>query len=119
MGINSVNGQELAALFKLRASLTPAPGLRTKEAEPDRPEATMQRRPDKNEEQEQRAARSVTPSSLEITRRAFRFDADTKRIVVQVIAENNEVIKQIPPEEFLRMAARLRQVQGLLFDERA
>jgi len=119
MGINGVNGQELAALFDLRASRTPAPGLRTKEAEPDRPEATAQPRPGKNEEQEQLAARLVTPAPLEITRRAFRFDDDTKRIVVQVIAESNEVIKQIPPEEFLRMAARLRQVQGLLCDERA
>ncbi len=119
MGINGVNGQELAALFDLRAARTPAPGFRTKEAEPDRPETTAQPRPGKNEEQEQQAASVVTQTPLEVTRRAFRFDDDAKRVVVQVIAENNEVIKQIPPEEFLRMAARLRQIQELLFDERA
>jgi len=119
MGIDAVNGQELAALFNLRAARTPAPGLRTKEAEPERPEAIAQPPPGKNEEQEQQAARVVIQPLLEVTRRAFRFDDDTKRVVVKVIGENDDVIKQIPPEEFLRMAARLRQIQALFFDERA
>ena len=45
-----------------------------------------------------------------------RIDNANKQIVAQIVGENNEVIKQIPPEELLEIAARFRDLQGKLFD---
>ena len=42
----------------------------------------------------------------------------SKRIVAQIVDENNEVIKQIPPEEMLKIAARFREISGKLFDRK-
>lgn len=49
----------------------------------------------------------------------LRVDSETSTIIAQIVGENNEVIKQIPPEEQLRIMDRIRQMQGMLFDERA
>jgi flagellar protein FlaG len=45
------------------------------------------------------------------------LDNVTNRFVVQVKNENNEVIRQLPSEEALRIATRFQQVTGLLFDQ--
>lgn len=119
MGVTGVNGQDLAALSDRNAVRTPAPGFRSREAEPKRPPPVQWPNSGNSERQEQRAARTVANAPIESTHRAIRFDEDSNRIVVQVIAESNEVIKQIPPAEALRIASRLRQIQGMLFDERA
>ena len=44
------------------------------------------------------------------------YDTTTDQFVVQVVNANNEVIRQLPPEEALRIAARFEQITGLLFD---
>lgn len=45
----------------------------------------------------------------------FSIDHDTGRTVVKVIdADTNEVIRQIPDEEILRLAKEIDRVQGLL-----
>jgi flagellar protein FlaG len=50
----------------------------------------------------------------------FREDAVSGRVVVSVIdAETGEVIRQIPPEQVVRMARSLEQTNGLLLGERA
>lgn len=47
----------------------------------------------------------------------FAYDDDTKRIVVSVLDESTgKVIRQIPSEEQLAIAARLRVTAGLFFD---
>jgi len=49
----------------------------------------------------------------------FLIDDKTNRIVVQIInKETGEVIKEIPPEEVLKLAARIRELLGLFIDER-
>ena len=48
----------------------------------------------------------------------LHLDAETDRIVAQIVNTNNAVIRQIPPEEVLQVAARFRDLVGLLFDER-
>jgi uncharacterized FlaG/YvyC family protein len=48
----------------------------------------------------------------------MRVDSATKRLVTQIVDEMDQVIKQIPPEELLRIVARTRDLQALLFDER-
>ena len=47
----------------------------------------------------------------------LRLDDATEQVVAQIVNTNNEVIRQIPPEEALRIAARFRQVTGLIFDQ--
>ena len=49
----------------------------------------------------------------------LRVDSESNRIVAQIIDESNRVMKQIPPEEMLRIAAKFRELQGLLFDQEA
>lgn len=44
------------------------------------------------------------------------IDEATDQIVAQIISVNNEVIKQLPPEERLKITARFRQVVGVMFD---
>ncbi|MBE3598844.1 MAG: flagellar protein FlaG [Limnochordaceae bacterium] len=59
---------------------------------------------------------------LEEARRQLRFHVHeaTGRIWVQVInPETQEVVKEIPPEKYLDMVARIWQLVGLLVDERA
>jgi len=51
----------------------------------------------------------------------FSVHEDSGRIVARVIdKETHEVIKEVPPQEILDMAAKMeRIVKGVLFDERA
>jgi flagellar protein FlaG len=50
----------------------------------------------------------------------FRDDPSLGRMVVSVIdSESGEIIRQIPPEQMLRMAANLEQINGLLLGEQA
>lgn len=43
----------------------------------------------------------------------LRLDPDTHRVVAQIVNKNNEVIKEV-----LRIAARFRQLTGLIFDRK-
>ena len=47
----------------------------------------------------------------------LRVDEDSQRIVAQILDENHEVVKQVPPEETLELAARLKRLSGILFDK--
>lgn len=49
----------------------------------------------------------------------IRVDDATDRIVVQFLNAENEVIKQYPPEELLRVLKNIRELRGLLFDSQA
>lgn len=48
----------------------------------------------------------------------LRMDEASNRVVVQILDETNHVIKQIPPEELLEIAARFRRFNGLIFDHK-
>ena len=118
MDITSVNGHDRAAVAAAVAARAPAPQLRTTEAAQQ--PAKEAREPEPSEDQVQRAATAAEASSR--PKRAggarFRIDQSSKRMVAEILDENREVIRQIPPEEVLRIAARFRELQGLLFDER-
>lgn len=50
----------------------------------------------------------------------FRVHEPTGRIWVQVIDQNtNEVVREIPPERYLDLVARIWELVGLLVDEKA
>lgn len=49
----------------------------------------------------------------------FREDPSSGRVIVSVIdAESGEIIRQIPPEQMIRMAEQLEHVNGMLLGER-
>jgi flagellar protein FlaG len=51
---------------------------------------------------------------------AFRYHDETEQIMITVSdAESEEIIRQIPPEEYLDFVARFRELFGLLLDETA
>ena len=48
----------------------------------------------------------------------FRVDEETNRIVVKVIdTRTDKVIKEIPPEQLIELAAKIQEMIGLLIDE--
>lgn len=46
----------------------------------------------------------------------FHVDEESNQVVVQILDENNEVIRQIPPEELLDLSTRITRLEGLLFN---
>ncbi|MGQ9615834.1 MAG: flagellar protein FlaG [Spirochaetota bacterium] len=49
----------------------------------------------------------------------FCVDEKTNRIVVKVIdTETDKVIKEIPPEQLIKLAAKIQKMIGLLVDEK-
>jgi flagellar protein FlaG len=61
-------------------------------------------------------------NAIEYVNRTLRFSIheDTQRVMVKVIDLNtDEVIKELPPEDVLDTVARIREMIGLLIDERA
>lgn len=61
-------------------------------------------------------------NAIEHISRALRFSVheDTQRMMVRVVNLNtDEVIKELPPEAVLDTVARIREMIGLLIDERA
>lgn len=50
----------------------------------------------------------------------FQVHDETERLMVQVLdAETEEVIRELPPEEALDLAARIQEMIGILLDEMA
>jgi uncharacterized FlaG/YvyC family protein len=49
----------------------------------------------------------------------MRVDENIDRVIAQILDRNREVIKQIPPEEQVKLLNRIRETHGLLFDELA
>ncbi|MBI5115345.1 flagellar protein FlaG [Candidatus Poribacteria bacterium] len=47
----------------------------------------------------------------------FIRDEESGRSAVQVLDENGEVIRQIPPQELLDVYAKIRNIVGILLDE--
>ena len=49
----------------------------------------------------------------------FSYDQELDQVIVTVKDSEGETIRQVPPEEFLKMAARFREMFGVLFDKTA
>ncbi len=61
-------------------------------------------------------------STLEILDRGLRFDVhkETDRMIVQVVDKgSDEVIREIPPEKMLDLLAQIRDLVGIVVDEKA
>jgi len=116
MGVESVGTAEI---LRVRAAAAPAPQART--AEPAKAQASkaLAYEPEPNEEQVQRAIETLRedPDFRDLPAR-LRIDDSSGRLVVQILDEQEQVVRQIPPEEVLKLAANFRELQGMLFDER-
>ncbi len=53
------------------------------------------------------------------TNLSFSVDKDTGKTVIKVIdTETKEIIRQIPPEDALRVAAHIKELVGILYDHK-
>lgn len=112
MGVRSVTGQGLRVLADPLLARTPSGGVPASAPKEVAPQAPESPKPATTEAREVRI-----DAGPEATGTRLRIDRESKRVIVQILNEANEVIKQIPPEELLRIAAATRKLQGLLFDE--
>lgn len=52
------------------------------------------------------------------TRLEYYVDKETRKVAIKIINnETQEVIREIPPEEVLNLAAKIEEFSGLLFDK--
>ncbi len=75
--------------------------------------------PDRN--QVNRVVESLNELADSLKRRIeFSIDDKTGQTVITIVDQDSDrVIRQIPPEELMRLAAHLREVQGLIIDSEA
>ncbi|HIJ74258.1 MAG TPA: flagellar protein FlaG [Candidatus Hydrogenedentes bacterium] len=115
MGLPGINGNEPTAPM-------PDPGARTPPPRPQQAaaaEGAPRPRASPEAPQDPGARRVVLDPPVKRAGTRLRVDKASKRIIAQILDEHNEVLKQIPPEEVLKVAARIRRLQGLLLDEQA
>ena len=125
MGVNSVSRQDLRALYATDVARTPAPQLHGTEAvgkgQEEMPAKAPERALRQSQPKEEQAQRAAKPSSdtprIQASRFRLRVDEQSQRIVAQILDENDDVVRQVPPEELLKISQRMRQLEGLLFDE--
>ena len=51
----------------------------------------------------------------------FSFDQTTGRVVVKIVTNDTnppEVVRQIPPEEYLNFVTKVRELFGVMFDQK-
>ena len=74
-----------------------------------------------NQEEQIKSAVSAANQKIRMTntRCEFEYHEKTKRVSIKVIdTENDEVIREIPPEETLEMVEKLWELAGLIVDEK-
>jgi uncharacterized FlaG/YvyC family protein len=117
----AVDNIPAAALNAAATNVTraPAPKLSTADAAAA-PQAVQRSAPEPSEEQVRRVTDEPSAPAREIPvrRPRIRVSEETKRFITQIVDENQEVVRQIPPEELIEFSARFRRLQGILFDER-
>jgi len=65
-----------------------------------------------------RTARSEDPAAA-ATSIQFSYDRASGRVIVRIVSkETGEILRQIPPEEYLAFVARFRELLGAIFDRR-
>jgi uncharacterized FlaG/YvyC family protein len=128
MGIERVSSDALRAIAAQSTPRTPPEGqARNVESaqlarQENRPESGAVR---PATEQEKAPARQESKPILEqpdAPQRAgtrMRVDEKIDRVIAQILDRNREVIKQIPPEEQVKLLNKIRETHGLLFDELA
>ena len=119
MAIQGVSGQDLRALNALSPPRIP-PDEGAQEKAPEQAPSDIRAGPEPREVLAQRPeARTLELPGADRAGTRLRMDDGTDRIIAQIVGRQQEVIKQIPPAELLKIASRLRAFVGLLFDVEA
>ncbi len=87
----------------------------------DRMQEVSSNRDNATTEKLQRIARAMK-KYVESIQRDLRIEIDkeTDTVVIQVISKNDgKVIRQVPPEELLKIAAKIEEMIGVLLDKSA
>ena len=120
MGIEGIQGGELRAFISSPRARTPdseGPLDRSQEVRPQ--QALGSSGPGKEEAKSRVAPRPVEATNSGRDGTKLFKDAATDRIVTQIISRDMEVLKQIPPEDYLKVVTKVRELNGLLFDTKA
>ena len=115
MGMPGISGNEPVARVPDPGARTPPPRLQKDAAAEGAPRSRAGPEAPKKTAGE----RVVLDPPVKRGGTRLRVDEASKRIIAQILDEHNEVLKQIPPEELLKVVARIRRMQGLLLDEQA
>jgi uncharacterized FlaG/YvyC family protein len=118
MGVNSIPGQgaTLQSALEPVAARTPLPDERGGEKK-DKVKETKTQPPAKQDTRPTQDTGFVVEATGPSKSTKYHIDESSQRIVAQILNENREVIRQLPPEELLQIAARFREIQGILFDK--
>lgn len=120
MRVEQHTEQAAASLLSARAGFSSVPALRTAAGEHAGPRQVQQtQRLHDGVERKRKTGAVPIEEQRRRTGTRMRVDEATSRIVGQLIDQNNKVIRQVPPQELLEIAAQFRRLQGLIFDERA
>ena len=111
MGLNGIQSNTLRALDAGRV-----PGV----PEASKTDATSEPQTDSVRANSESAPRGV-PQTLAVRQQLppntrLRVDEESKQVVAQILDENNEVVRQIPPEALLELSSKFNRLEGLLFD---
>lgn len=111
-GAGEVHGKEVQAVATGRNS----PPSRSKAAGKDEPEGIFAWSKEKLEELLNKL--NITLNAMDIQAR-FSVHEETGDIMVRIInVETGKTIREIPPEKLLEMAAKLKEMVGLIVDEK-
>jgi len=115
MDISKLSGQGQMPLVSAGAASASPPVTRTAEVAEEAVAREATGPPAREEQAQYQAAETggVTSGGVRM-----RIDEASRRVIAQILDENRNVVKQIPPEEVLKLSANFRRVQGLLFDEK-
>lgn len=115
MGVESVNSTALRALDAGRVPKVPEASTRSNTPQPEtRSEAPLESPAASTEPRgvpQTLAVRQQLPPNTRL-----RVDEESNQIVAQILDENNEVVRQIPPEALLELSSKFNRLEGLLFD---
>ena len=118
MGVRSVASQDPSVLLSASAARAPASRPNAAEA-PEKAALEARGKLHAGKERVEKAASTVQDSpTVQRSGTRLRIDQASKRVIAQIMDQNNQVIKQSPPEEALKIAARFREICGRLFDEK-
>lgn len=119
MGVAGISGQDVSLQAATRAAQAPDSLSRTVKTLQSGAAPVARSEPSSSEEQVQQAtADTVVYDGSRRAGTRLRVDNASRRIITQIVDRNNEIIKQIPPEELLKITATFQEVNGKLFDQK-
>jgi uncharacterized FlaG/YvyC family protein len=112
--ITAIDSTTPAALSQPQSSTTKPSGERDVTPSPDDARGAL------SEAQAAAAVSASVPAVIGDGRTIeFSYDRDIRRVIVRVKSSDGEVVRQIPADDYLKLAARFKELFGVLFDEEA